>query len=64
MIGSRHYINEVTYHPEVFIGQEPIKRVQVTKSLGVHTEQFLTWENHIGNISKKISGGISAMKKL
>ena len=34
------------------------------KTLGVKIDQFLTWDSHIDQISKKISSGISAMKKI
>ncbi|CAB3983987.1 Hypothetical predicted protein [Paramuricea clavata] len=64
LIGSRHNINTLEEQPRVFIGDEPIKGVQVTKTLGVKIGQFLTWDSHIDQISKKISSGISAMKKI
>ena len=64
LIGSRHNINTLEEQPCVFIGDEPIKGVQVTKALGVKIDQFLTWDSHIDQISKKISSGISAMKKI
>ncbi len=48
----------------VFIRNEPIKGVQVTKALGVKIDQFVTWDSHINQISKKISFGISAMKDI
>ena len=64
LIGSRHNINTLEEQPSVFIGDEPIKGVQVTKTLGVKIDQFLTWDSHIDQISKKISSGISAMKKI
>jgi hypothetical protein len=47
LIGSRHNINTLEEQPSVFIGDEPIKRVQVTKTLGVKIDQFLTWDSHI-----------------
>ena len=62
-IGSRHNINTLEEQPRVFIGDETIKGVQVTKALGVKIDQFLTWDSHIDHISKKISSGISATTK-
>ncbi|CAB4026264.1 Hypothetical predicted protein [Paramuricea clavata] len=53
LIGSRHNINTLEEQPRVFIGDEPIKGVQVTKTLGVKIDQFLTWDSHIDQISKK-----------
>jgi hypothetical protein len=64
LIGSRHNINTLEEQPRVFIGDEPIKGVQVRKTLGVKIDQFLTWDSHIDQISKKISSGISAMKNI
>ena len=61
LIGSRHNINTLEEQPRVFIGDEPIKGVQVTKTLGVKIDQFLTWDSHIDQISKNISSGISAI---
>jgi hypothetical protein len=43
LIGSRYNINTLEEQPRVFIGDEPIKWVQVTKALGVKIDQFLTW---------------------
>jgi hypothetical protein len=40
--------------PRVFIGDEQIKGVQVTKALGIKIDQFLTWDSHIEQILKKI----------
>lgn len=64
LIGSRYKINELTEQPRVFIGDEPVRRVSETKALGVKIDQFLTWDSHIDSISKKISAGISAIRKI
>jgi hypothetical protein len=63
LIRSRHNINTLEEQPRVFIGDEPIKAVQVTKTLGVKIDQFLTWDSHIDQIKKK-SSELSAMKKI
>ena len=54
LIGSRHNINTLEEQPRVFIGDEPIKGVQVTKTLGVKIDQFLTWDSHILTKFQKI----------
>lgn len=60
-----HYnIKNLSSEPNVFVGDEPIKRVRVTKALGVQIDEYLTWENHIDHISSKISAGISALKRI
>ena len=49
--------------PNVFVGEKPIKRVRVTKAVGVQIDEHLSWENHIDHISSKISAGIGSLKK-
>ena len=38
--------------------------MRVTKALGVYLDEFLSWDKHIDNISKNISSGIGAIKRL
>ena len=42
LIGSRYNINTLEEQPRVFIGDEPIKGIQVTKALGVKIYRLLT----------------------
>ena len=35
-----------------------------TKALGVCIDEFLSWDKHIDKISKKVSSGIGAIRKL
>ena len=62
LIGSRYNINSLLEEPK--LSPKPITRARVTKALGVHIDEFLSWDKHIDNISKKISSGIGAIKKL
>ena len=64
LIGSRQKLNNVSKQPNVVISDEPIERVRDCKILGVHIDESLTWEKHIDQIAKKISSGISAIRKL
>jgi hypothetical protein len=48
----------------VYLGNIPFKRVNETKALGVYIDEFLSWNKHIEEISKKISSGIGAVRKL
>ena len=50
LIRSHHNINTLEEQPRVFIGDEPIKGVQVTKTLGVKIDQFLNWDSYIDQI--------------
>ena len=64
LIGSRHNINNLFHVAKVHVGDIPIKRVKETKALGVYIDEFLSWNKHIEVISKKISSGIGAVRKL
>jgi hypothetical protein len=64
LIGSRYNTNNLLAAPNVFVGDTPIKKVKETKALGVHIDEFLSWDKHIDKIAKKISSGIGAIRKL
>jgi hypothetical protein len=64
LIGSRYNINNLLAAPNVFVGDTPIKKVKETKALGVHIDEFLSWDKHIDKIAKKIPSGIGAIRKL
>ena len=44
--------------------EKNISQVEKAKSLGVFIGDKLTWKNHVDKISKKISSGIGALKRL
>ena len=46
------------------IERKNISQVEKAKSLGVFIDDKLTWKNHVDKISKKISSGIGALKRL
>ena len=64
LIGSPYNIKNLSFEPSVFVGDEPVGRVRATKALGIQIDEHLTWENHIDYISRKISAGISALKRI
>ena len=41
-----------------------ITKVKDAKSLGVIIDEHLSWSNHIGELSKKISSAIGALKRV
>ena len=45
------------------IGDQPITRVQSTKSLGVVFDQRLVWEEHVDSLCKCVSSGLAALKQ-
>jgi len=62
LIGSKQRLLNSTTNATVKINQFPIKQVSTVQSLGVHTDENLTWECHINELSKKIASGISAIE--
>ena len=49
---------------KIKLGDDPIKRVKVSKSLGVYIDEHLSWSNHIDHIAKKISSGLAGLKQV
>ena len=45
------------------IGEQPITRVQSTKSLGNVFDQRLVWEEHFDSLCKRVSSGLAALKQ-
>ena len=45
------------------IGEQPITRVQSTKSLGVVFNQRLVWEEHVDSLCKRVSSELAALKQ-
>ena len=64
LIGLRENIDNLLAAPNVFVGDTPTKKVEEAKSLGVHIDEFLSWDKHIDKIAKKIPSGIGAIRKL
>ena len=48
----------------VFVDNKRIKRVSSSESLGLTIDENLNWCKHIDNISKKVSSGIGALKRM
>jgi hypothetical protein len=42
----------------------PLRQVRSTKTLGLTLDENLTWRNHVEVITKKISSGIGALKRV
>ena len=64
LIGSRHNINNLVDNPCISVDGKLLNRVTVTESLGIHIDQFLSWDFYIEKLTKKISGGIGAISRL
>jgi hypothetical protein len=64
LIGARENTDNLPAAPNVFVGDTPTKKVEEAKALGVHIDEFLSWDKHIDKIAKKIPSAIGAIGKL
>ena len=45
------------------IGEQPLTRVQSSKSRGVVFDQRLVWKEHVDSLCKRVSSGLAALKQ-
>ena len=65
VIGSRQRLaTHAILDLDVFVDNKRISRVSSSESLGLTMDENLTWSKHIDNISKKVSSGIGALKRM
>ena len=65
VIGSNQRLNSFSDNQvNVEIGAKLITKVKEAKSLGVIIDEHLSWSNHIGDLSKKISSAIGVLKRI
>ena len=65
LIGSKSVINNISNsHPNVFIENKQIKQVYECKTLGVKIDQHLSWKDNTDEICKKVTAGISAIRRI
>jgi hypothetical protein len=65
MIGSKPMIKNISDScPNVYIENIQIKQVHECKTLGVTTDQHLFWKSNTENICKKVTAGISAIRRI
>ena len=57
-------MNSLSTIPTLEINGTQLNRVNFTKSLGVLTDENLTWSNHINNYNKKISSDTGSIKRI
>ena len=62
LIGTRQKLKNIIQDPKIGIGSNGLKRVKVTKSLGVLIDENLCWDEQVDNISKKVAKGIGILK--
>ena len=65
IIGSKQLIKSISnLQLNVKIENETVKQVYESKTLGVTIDQHLSWKSNTENICKKITSGISALRRL
>ena len=65
VIGPNQRLNSFSDNQvNVEIDAKLITKVKEAKSLGVIIDEHLSWSNHIGDLSKKISSAIGALKRI
>ena len=66
LIGGRKKMKDIenseTQKLQIVIGEEPFSIVKHTKYLGTEVDQFLSWDDHISAVTKKISKGIGMLR--
>ena len=65
LIGSKPMIKNISDScPNVYIENIQIKQVHECKTLGVTIDQHLSWKSNTENICKKVTAGISAIRRI
>ena len=65
LIGTKQMIKSISnFQPNVVIENTQIKQVYECKTLGVTGDQHLSWKSITENICRKITSGISALRRL
>jgi hypothetical protein len=58
VIGSHKMLRQTQSDPSITLGNNQIKRVKVTKSLGLMIDETLTWDEQVTLITKKSKQGL------
>ena len=64
VIGSRPKLSTLNSPISLEIDGISVEQVPHTKSLGVHIDQNLSWDEHINKLIKKIASGVGALKRI
>ena len=62
-IGSDDMLNKISDAVAVHFGNNPIKRVHKSKSLGIIIDERLSWTDHIDVLSRKVSSAIGGLRQ-
>ena len=64
LIGSPYRLSQVHNDFTVRANDKSLERVSEHKTLGVHTDECLTWCPHINDVTKKISAGLGVLRRI
>ena len=64
LIALRQKLSTLSSQPELSIHNVHIEKVTSVKSLGIFIDENLPWQTHIDKLSKKITSGIGAIKRI
>ena len=64
IIVSKKRLSQVTADPAISVGNLEIKRVEMTKSLGLMIDESLDWTAQVEHISKKVTSGLAILRRL
>ena len=62
--GSRQRIDKIENDPDIRLGNDNIKRVKETKTLGIIIDDQLKWNTHINNVVAKVSRAIGLIRRM
>ena len=64
LIGFLKRLKEIDQNPDIRIGDVNIQRVSHSKLVGVHTDEGLTWNEHVPQIIKKVLASLKTMRNV
>ena len=64
MVGSRQKLGKGEDDTHIKLGDNKIKKVKETKTLGVIVDDQLKWNSHINTVSTKVSKGIGMIRRM
>ena len=64
VISSNRRLGQIEQEPSICVGGVAIKKVNVAQSLGLMIDDTLSWSAQIDKITKKVSSGLSIIRKL
>ena len=64
VIGSHKRLHQTESYPPITLGDNKIKIVKVSKSLGLMIDETLTWDAQVTLITNKVNKGLNFMPRL